>query len=328
MFVLCMRIFRKSERICLEIQTPSITLNELNTSMQLHVYIDYMFMFYLYNMNFIIWDYYCLNYMFSYKQCRTVMDKLLSKLSPFIMSDDNAVIYLNKKQRSYAYMYNSTKLQFISTLNGKNRLIELKPPSLKVFVHHLQFEYVIHFTLAQAIKVAKSVDVVSEWKLKDILSKFISIVYYNGSSKLVKVGFNYKAFDDVSEKEWMELLKGIDVFDVTKNKKKNDEHVKGSVVDIGQPCLVIKWVDENENKEMVECVDNVFKLFRKMVKCDNINYWPVLCSEVLNGKENGSNNQKDKTMKGMGMIIRRNTCHIKSNMMLSKKNKRKSSYIV
>ena len=52
---------------------------EPNSHMMIQKYIDYDLLFYLYHNKFQHWDFYILNYLFSFKQCRLVMDRLLSK---------------------------------------------------------------------------------------------------------------------------------------------------------------------------------------------------------------------------------------------------------
>ena len=330
----------------IDIQTPSLILSETSSNTSIHSYIDFEFLFYLFKNHFIEWDYYCLNYLFSYKQCRKTMENLLSKHH----HKQPHTIHLTPQYNSYNYIYNNYTLQFISSSNGINRLIELKPPSFKLsFTKYSalslitsQTTYIINFTLSQAIKLTKSIDIIPEHKLKDLLSKFISITYNYSISRYPNVKFNYIAFDSICETDWLELLKGIDMFsgqsiiDNNNNiNNSNNSHNSGNKADkkevcvlnkkeveIEQPCLIIKTIDDNGN-EIVEHNEKIFPLFRRIVKCENIHYWPVLCSCVLNGNKKMLNEKGNASPLRFSMLMRRKTFHVKSQMISPKRIKKK-----
>ena len=330
----------------IDIQTPSLILSETSSNTSIHSYIDFEFLFYLFKNHFIEWDYYCLNYLFSYKQCRKTMENLLSKHH----HKQPHTIHLTPQYNSYNYIYNNYTLQFISSSNGINRLIELKPPSFKLsFTKYSalslitsQTTYIINFTLSQAIKLTKSIDIIPEHKLKDLLSKFISITYNYSISRYPNVKFNYIAFDSICETDWLELLKGIDMFsgqsiiDNNNNiNNSNNSHNSGNKADkkevcvlnkkeveIEQPCLIIKTIDDNGN-EIVEHNEKIFPLFRRIVKCENIHYWPVLCSCVLNGNKKMLNEKGSASPLRFSMLMRRKTFHVKSQMISPKRIKKK-----
>ena len=330
------------------IQTPSLVLNETTSNTTIHSYIDFEFLFYLFKNHFIEWDYYCLNYLFSYKQCRKTMDNLLSKHKPLAQlhhhhhhHKQTHAIHLTPQHNSFNCVYNNYTLQFISSSNGINRLVELKPPSFKLsFTKYSnlsliesQSTYVINFTLSQAIKLTKSIDIIPEHKLKDLLSKFTSITYDQGTSHYPSVKFNYIAFDSIGEKDWLELLKGIDMFSVQGALANNNNGQNGKVerkelcvlskkeVEIEQPCLVIKTIDDNGN-EVIKHSERIFPLFRRIVKCENIHYWPVLCSCVLNGNKKIANENGSTSPLRFNVIIRRKTFHVKSKIKSPKRSKK------
>ena len=332
----------------INIQTPSIVLSETTSNTTIHSYVDFEFLFFLFKNHFIEWDYYCLNYLFSYKQCRKTMDNLLSKQKAFTNIHHHKQphsIHLTPQSNSYNCIYNNYTLQFISSSNGINRLIELKPPSFKLsFTKYSalsliesQSTYIINFTLSQAIKLTKSIDIIPEHKLKDLLSKFISITYNYKVSSYPNVKFNYIAFDSICEKDWLELLKGIDMFSIQSiidnNNNNNNSHngkaerkevcvLNKKEVEIEQPCLIIKTIDDNGN-EIVEHSEKIFPLFRRIVKCENIHYWPVLCSCVLNGNKKMLNENGNASPLRFSVFIRRKTFHVKSKMTSPKRPKKK-----
>lgn len=74
---------------------PLVQLIVLKQHIRFNKYIDFDLLFFLYEKKFVSWDFYLINYLFSYKRVRTVFDKLVSKslLEPI----ENMVINLNKE---------------------------------------------------------------------------------------------------------------------------------------------------------------------------------------------------------------------------------------
>lgn len=323
-----------------KIQTPSVILKENKTNISIHSYLDFEFLFFLYQRNFIDWDFYCLNYLFSYKKCRKMMDKLLSKkayidLVPSITP--NTIIYLNKKQKIFSSNQKVSEFKFFSSEDGKNRVLVIKPPSFKItlmkFADNLntdyQNDYNINFNISQGIKLIKSLEIINCYKLKDLLEKFVTITH-NKNQSSPTVEFDYNAFDSINEDDWLEMLKGIDKF--SNKGEQVDEHliefnenqletVRKKASEFVDPCLIKKFVNES-GKEIIKESEFVLPLFKRLIQRD-LNYWPILCSNVFRFKKIDNKNSVK-----FSAIIRRKTFHFKTPVVTPKKNKRKTSVIV
>ena len=328
----------KSYRV--EIKTPTVVLREKKSNLCLHSYLDFEFLFYLYKRNFIDWDFYCLNYLFSFKQCRQIMDKCLSKIYdnslPIVLP--NTIIHLNHKDKLSSIKLHANDLKFIVSEYGNNKLIVIKPPSYKITLMKYkgntstdyQNDYTVNFNIMQAIKLIKSLEIVNSYKLKDMLEKFITVKHLKNSPPIVE--FNYDEFDSINETDWLELLKGIGKFSNQNNeteeiddhlieiKNKEIDSISKKATEFVYPCLIKKSFND-EGKEIIEHNEFILPLFKKLIKRD-INLWPSFCTNMLKVRKKESS---DSIVEG---FKRRKTFHFKSIIVTPQKIKRKASLIV
>ena len=78
----------------LTIETPLITVSIPSNNNVVKKYIDFDLLFYLYSKSFVMWDFYVLNNLLTYKNFRILLDNL----------------YSIPEKKKYIFLYNSTKI--------------------------------------------------------------------------------------------------------------------------------------------------------------------------------------------------------------------------
>lgn len=279
------------------VETPMITIVETNTLCTIDKYIDYDLLFYLYQMKFLNWDFFILNYMFSFKQCRVLIDKLLSKYN----SQKTAKKILIGDVKKYNYQMENKVISYISTNELKENTIHLITPcKLKVSLIKVsntgdshQYTYRILFNFSQMKKIYEGLSILSIEKISKMLLKFTEI-------KNNTVSFDYDGFNAMSIEEWTAFLNGIKHFSfkgkrdsvITLNSVKNESDylsmVSGEcesekiISDFEEPELKSNTIDEQGNlvKESVEKISFLFKtLFT-----EKINRWPKFTNSIIRTK--------------------------------------------
>lgn len=279
------------------VETPMITIVETNSLFTIDKYIDYDLLFYLYQRKFLNWDFFILNYMFSFKQCRLLIDKLLSKIN----STKTAKKILIGEVKKYNYQMENKVISYISTNEIKENTIHLiNPCKLKVSLIKVsntgdsyKYTYNILFNFAQMKKIYEGLSILSIEKISKMLLKFTEI-------KNNTVSFDYDAFNAMSIGEWTSFLNGIKHFSfkgkrdsvITLNSiNKESEYlsmVSGDcesekiIADFEEPELISNTIDEQGNliKDSLEKISFLFKtLFT-----EKINRWPKFTNSIIRAK--------------------------------------------
>ena len=90
------------------ITLPLITFTVPSNSIKVQQFLDYELLFYIYNLNFICWDYYIMKYLSRFKQFRFLLEKLVSH-SPIY----NLNIFLIQPKIHKYYLINFHSLNII-----------------------------------------------------------------------------------------------------------------------------------------------------------------------------------------------------------------------
>ena len=172
---------------------PLITYTVPSNSIKIQQFIDFELLFYLYNINFLFWDFYVIKYLFGFKQFRFVLDRLKSHLPVF-----NMKIFLTEPKKNN-YNLNEEKYNFIYTNeNDITQIITLKCFNMNVsildFKNHIINDYNIFFNFKQLIKILQ-------------IGKFASKIYFlikfmdiNNDNTL---HFNYQELEQFDVINWL-----------------------------------------------------------------------------------------------------------------------------
>ena len=104
-------------KVC--ISTPIVTINIPKNKIKVKKYVDFELLFYLYENDFKIWDFYLVKYLSSYKSFRALLEEINS-----INESYNKDFYLTKP-RIKNYVFNNTKMVNIATIKKKDILENL-----------------------------------------------------------------------------------------------------------------------------------------------------------------------------------------------------------
>jgi hypothetical protein len=104
-------------KVC--ISTPIVTINIPKNKIKVKKYVDFELLFYLYENDFKIWDFYLVKYLSSYKSFRALLEEINS-----INESYNKDFYLIKP-RIKNYVFNNTKMVNIATIKKKDILENL-----------------------------------------------------------------------------------------------------------------------------------------------------------------------------------------------------------
>ena len=212
------------------INTPLITINIPNNNIYIKQYVNFDLLFYMYKLNFLFWDFYCINYLSSFK----IFRNLIKQLDSFTQRT-NHNLYLTRPHIK-KYLFNGNKFTTIITKKLPKKLIKERNSSSlfldenknqeenekelissvliqksAVFVVNfidnnkkITNQYIIHLNYNQIKKfelMEKYVDKVS------LLIKFLDINYEKGT-----VSINYHALNLFDEQKW---IKDLEKYDLT-----------------------------------------------------------------------------------------------------------------
>ena len=285
------------------IDTPLISMMEPNSHMMIQKYIDYDLLFYLYHKNFQHWDFYILNYLFSFKQCRLVMDRLLSKNKSVRKIVINKPIIIGEVKR-YQYKESDKMISYISTNEFRDNVIhQIKPLMLKVSLMHYsindnyQYNYMISFSFQQMHKIFEGLSIFNEEKLNKILLKFTEI-------KESKLSFDYSKFDEMTNNQWIQFLLNIKHFSLSKGKRDSllnikttrdefpsfntdDENsfVEKITVDMEEPELISNTINDYGTL-VIDSSAKISHLFKQLFN-ESMLKWARLTSSVVRNKKKG-----------------------------------------
>ena len=313
------------------IETPKVVLIEKDIHLSIEQYIDGYMLFYLYESNFLNWDFYLMNYLFSFKKCRNIIDAIVSK-------SNHKDHYANMKCECKApfvvlphHKYKHNMYDFISTnepcINTYNYITSL---DLKVTLckyenmpSDYKYEYVIHFNLQQTIKIMKGLKGFPQEKIASYLVKFTEI-------KERELKFNYELFDSISDKAWINMLHDILKFSITCKETEVTEKaldvvgvrkvkmINRMVVDVDGVEAVENWVGKAGELEKIRSV-SCFELFKDELVGKDVEEWAKVCCGMLKkeGEKVGvvrGNNKKHQTV-----IENSNCMDLYRNMMFVNK---------
>lgn len=323
-----------------KIETPQVILLENSTRTTIEKFIDYDLLFYLYEKHFQVWDFYVLNHLFSFKECRLLMDRLLSKNTKIIEKYQSYKLKIGK-EKTIKYQESDNQISYISTNElGENYFHQINPIHLKITVLHYsnstndyQYSYIVTFNFSQMRKIFEGLTVVSVAKIQKILLKFSEI-------KEKKFSFDFDKFDSINKVDWKNFLldiknsskqrKDSSVFKIHLDKKESDnllinynpeidKLIEKISVDLEDPELKINTIDDKGNITNESFV-NLSHLFKKLFK-EPIEKWPKISNDIVQRNEN-------KTKFDFHKIKKEDVWHVKSPVLSPKRFAHRKSMLI
>ena len=196
------------------ITLPIIYLKFPENKIEIKQYIDFELLFYLYNLNFLFWDFYIIKYLLSFTKLREYLKELA-----FLDNKNNDNFFLHEPKSKF-YSFSGEMLYIIYTDdNLVNKLIKFKPFCLIINLtdlnNDLEKEYNIHFTFIHLLKLF--------W-IKNhsdkllFLNKFLDYSFNSNT-----VNFDYKSLDNFNINKWIEE---INKFNSEKNQEINKKNIE------------------------------------------------------------------------------------------------------
>lgn len=279
-----------------KITMPYVTLQELSTKIKISNYIHYNLLFYLYQRNFENWDYYLLNYLFSFSKCRRLLGKISSKIK-FKDIQSNTHIYISEPLVD-DYNLESKEIPFILTKKGDsiNYLCNLYSLTFGINIYaddqvellYYNYLYNINFSFEQAIKIFQCFDLISQEKLKYFLIKFANI-------KKMNLTYDFSVLNNSNESDllYAVISKIKENSGIIEEKTENYELSKTKNYQICKeffgPSIRIRYFNTlTKSNECGYC--NVLDNMKDIFLNENITNWPTFAIKL---NENHLNDTKE-----------------------------------
>ena len=261
-----------------KITLPCIHLNIIDNKIVINHFIDYELLFYLYNRNFLNWEYYIIKNCSNYSKFRNIFQQIDS-----ISKMYNIKTFLKEpKYRinsfSQELLYNIYTDQF-----NTNQIIKFKSfyITLKYINAILEQEkkYYIYFSFTQYVKF---------YEISKYYSKIFFISNFLQLNDLNSLSFNYKAFDEFDIKAWIGNLKKFSG-EKLQNKYINDDYYqefelfsKKIFIEFKKPkWSIIRLVKRNEITRTWEIGKELEKDFIDCIVNPSSDSWTNLLNECL-----------------------------------------------
>lgn len=279
-----------------EITMPHIILQESYTKVKIAKYVNYYLLFFLYEREFGSWDFYIMNYLFSFTKCRNIIDKITSKkkINDLVPNSYHQIERVRIDEISTDYK----NIEFICTLKeheDTNYLCRLDALKFNVCLTRVDeedfinenFRYIINFSFEQMIKIVKCLDTISINKLKYFLLKFAEI-------KKTSLTYDFTVLNISKDEEIISSVilniakfSGIQEEKEEKKKTEQDEKAENQKIqikcDISEPSLTLtNYVNINDSIEFKAV--NILETMKESFISESISLWPDL--SVKSNEEN------------------------------------------
>ncbi len=208
-----------------EVKTPKLEIKIFNNYF-LSKYVDFELILFLLKRNFLIWDFYIVHYLFSFKSFRWVIKKILSK---------------NPKNVNLLSQYKEENCGYIKTSKVNERLnINLSKDkfwSMNYNNHHFMFIYTNQISL-NYLKILHSYSVNISNEMINEKKDFFFIFNFSQMIILNKISKRQKLTDFINKLVYAENSNILLHFDFFEN--------------FNKMCYLDKNINLNENKELIE----------------------------------------------------------------------------
>ena len=199
------------------ISLPCIHLNILENNICINHFIDYELLFFLYNRNFLNWEYYIINNLLSYSKFRNIFLKIESTSK--ILNEN---FFLKEPKTRINTFSEELLINIYSDSLNQNQIIQFE--SFYVIIHFFNINffqektYHVYFNFIQYVKL---------FQISKYLSKLSFLVnFLDIDNELNTLNFNFKKYDTFDVENW---LYNIEKFSGEKLKErdiKDDDLIK------------------------------------------------------------------------------------------------------
>lgn len=329
-----------NEVYIIKVKMPLLTVTFKKTNTIIHKYIEGKLLLYLHDNNFNHWSFYVTHYLYSFKNFRTIVDSISSKMSTSFIKYAGKDIVISEKRIKTNDNDDLKLIYFLSSEEGVNYLLTINAMYFEVTLNNFHSKIanknVVHSTGRKSSRFIRNsittthkfVFTFREFKslliafqkanILDFLSKFITINKYTKG-----VSFNYNEFNTFP-------VQMLNCFPSQQNS--NQESIKlfpNYVAKIVYPVFSLKGIDEKgdlSNHIITETGENIqLKEFEmnneaiNLITNANLISAPELIRKILFYLENESN---IKEMLSMDDNIKKSTT--KRRLTVRKTRLRKS----
>ena len=181
-----------------KITLPCIHLNILNNKLQISHFIDFELLFFLYQRNFLNWEYYIIKYLTSYSKFRDIIQNIDSSSKIY-----NKIVFLKEPKTKVNKFSEENLINVYTDQFNNNKIISFKSFFVIVKYKDLNFQqektYYIYFNFYHYIKLYK----LSKYSSKlFFLSNFLEI-----DNEFHSLKFNFDEFENFNIKTWISNMK-------------------------------------------------------------------------------------------------------------------------
>lgn len=260
----------KDNNFLVEVILPMITFKELHSNILIEKFIDFEFLFYLYENNFLFWDFYTMNYLFSYKKFREIIKKIFSKV--YLVRKRNLVnnAFENLKfsigeTKVKEYSMNDNHFSFILTSDDNiNYLCKVFSASIFAILNRkspITERISFNFSQTQRIYLVKN-------KVNDnielVLQRFLDL-------KEKKIIFNYEEFEVCSSKTFREIYK---------NEKAQSIQKRLFLMQLQKMHVITSSIEERGKLYSYSAIDIELDLFLKINNTNIIEWGNIICKNL------------------------------------------------
>ena len=213
---------------------PKINFLIEKRNIKIKKFLNYELLFFLYEKKFILWDYYLINYLFSYKKFR----KIISKMNSYLLNNsiyNNSIINLDEKIKSLKYDdYNQKEFIFINTKeNNICEVFEIKCGFLIVSFDLFEFDFNViekkEIFQLNFLLLKKIYEIF--YKIKkpfDFIKKFFNLKFYNNRGEYY-INFEKKKLIEINVDNYLNIEKEeeksfLRTYSILKNKNDNNNN--------------------------------------------------------------------------------------------------------
>ncbi len=236
-------------KVTITLPVAYIILKKQNINFQ--KIINYELLFYIFNQNFINWDFYIFNYFFSIKQFRLIISKTFSYIEKNNINNLNVNLSLIPRILNFEDLKLYSYCFYVTNENNINEMYIIKSSELIMKIKLLdadkeeyEKEEKIYFNLFQNKKLSYCIKNIKY--PKDFLKKFFNVKIYNNRERYI-FNFDYDKFNDINVNEFSIKMNQNKYYDnetneAEKNLNRNNENDIYSMdfdIDIIYPSISI-----------------------------------------------------------------------------------------
>lgn len=257
---------------------PKLSFSYFSTRLLVNKYVEMEMMMYLITNKFLFWDFYLINYLFSFKTFRSIIKQIFSvnshKLyervinmtdikifSPSKYNNKIEAMYTQKNDKNYFNIINCTRIKLVKRKNEKE--IE---------------EYIIQLNFSQMSKICEMKK--HNKNNNNFIYNFISLNKENG-----KIEFNYSLLDSFDVKKWIK-----EYYQYNKNEEQST-----SLNGYDSEIINENEINSSQNEiqlEIIECNLDIYEIQNKtniITKIRTIELDQSIQNKIIDNEDNIDN---------------------------------------